>query len=86
MKKGINITGMWVCLAMVCQIQACAPEVRGLSTEGTIIATENDRVYTLFEDVLGNTGSFTGGWFYFPGVGIVNKSDYKIKVILEENK
>jgi len=86
MKKYIKSTGIFIGLAVLILFQDCAPAVKGLSTEGTIIATENDRVYTLFEDVLGNPGEFTGSWFYFPGVGIVNKANYRIKVILEENK
>ena len=67
-------------LAMLFQV--CSPKVTGLSTNGTILKSEEDRVFVLFEEELGDPGYFTGGWFYFPGKGIVKKENYKIEVHL----
>ena len=68
--------------AIMLLFQMCSPGVMGLSTEGRIIKSEEDRVFVLFEEQIGDPGKFTGSWFYFPGLGVINERDYYIEVRL----
>ncbi|PRY90619.1 hypothetical protein [Mongoliibacter ruber] len=59
------------------------PKVLGLKTEGIILKAEPDRVFILFEDALGEPGTYSGQWYYVPGEGIVNKEKFKAILTLQ---
>lgn len=79
MKKGILI------LLMIL-LGSCAGQKRGLYPEGTILKAERDRVFVLFEDAYAAPGTYGGEWFYFPGIGLINKDDYCVQVTLIKRK
>lgn len=71
-----------ICILLMLLFQMCSPAVMGLATEGKIIKVEPDRVFVLFEEQMGKPGRFTGSWFYFPGLGLIDEHDYYVKVSL----
>lgn len=74
----------WLIIA-VFMLSSCSHRsmISGLETSGQIVKTDQDRVLVVFEDKMGKPGWFATQWFYFPGVGIVSKEQYRVKVILE---
>lgn len=79
MKKSLIIL-----LLLLCSCASRKPV--GLYTTGTILMTENDRVFVLFEDAFDRPGNFLGDWFYFPGIGLINREDYSVEVKLIKRK
>jgi|GEM_PF-2069913 len=71
-----------ITLLIMVMFQNCAPAVMGLSTEGKILKSHEERIYVLFEEKLGKPGQYTGGWFYFPGLGIIDEHAYYVQVSL----
>jgi hypothetical protein len=59
----------------------CASFPSALLTEGQIIAVDEDRVFVIFRDY-DKLDRHTGGWFYLPGLGVLDKDQYKVKLVI----
>lgn len=62
---------------------ACSPKPYALLTEAIPMRQDGDRVLAVFQSVHGSPERYHAQWFYFPGFGLIDPHQYRIRVILE---
>lgn len=70
-----------ICIGTAWIASGCASYPTALLTEGQIIEAAEDRIFVVFREA-DQLDKHTGGWFYLPGKGIVDKDHYRVTLVL----
>lgn len=81
-KSFINIL-IWALLILIFFTFSCGPKPYALLPEGVPMKQEGDRVLGVFQSLHGSPERYHAQWFYFPGMGLIDPHDYRIRVVLE---
>lgn len=80
MRAMLILSIIWI-LAML--LVGCAPKPYALLPEAIPMKQQGDRVLGVFQSLQGSPERYHAQWFYFPGQGLIDPHQYRIRVILE---